>query len=99
VFLKSLRNHFDWVVIDSPPVMAVTDAAVLAHGATGVVFVVGAETTSRRMAAAALEQLGNAHAQVIGGILNRVTVDKHPYYYAAYYRREYAAYYAEAQKQ
>ncbi len=55
-FVSSLGEHFDWVIIDSPPVMAVTDASVIAHSATGVVFVVGAEMTSKGAAKAALEQ-------------------------------------------
>src|SRR3990170_6298488 len=42
-FMASLGEHFDWVIIDSPPVMAVTDASVIAHNVSGVVFVVGAE--------------------------------------------------------
>ena len=56
-FLASLKDHFDWVIIDSPPVMAVTDAALVAHHATGVVFVVGAEMTSRHAAKRAVDQL------------------------------------------
>ena len=53
--LDELRQQFDWVIIDAPPVMAVTDAAILSNSATGVVFVVGAEMTSRRNASAAVE--------------------------------------------
>jgi Mrp family chromosome partitioning ATPase len=47
-FLQSLREHFEWIVIDSPPVLAVADAAVIANRTTGVVFVVGAEMTYSR---------------------------------------------------
>jgi Mrp family chromosome partitioning ATPase len=39
--VATLTQHFAWVVIDSPPIMAVTDAAVAAHIADGVLFVVG----------------------------------------------------------
>ncbi len=42
-FLIALRDHFDWVILDSPPVMAVTDAAVVAHITNGVILVVGSE--------------------------------------------------------
>ena len=55
--LRELRRQFDWIIIDAPPVMAVTDAALVGNIATGVVFVVGAEMTSRRHAAVAIEQL------------------------------------------
>jgi len=86
---------FDWVLIDSPPVMAVADACVIAHRTTGVIFVVSADTTSRHTARQALEQLAQGHARVIGGVLNRVDLKRNPYYYAKYYRKEYSNYYAK----
>jgi capsular exopolysaccharide synthesis family protein len=92
-FQSSLREHFDWIVIDSPPVMAVTDPSIVAHEADGVVFVVGAEMTARRAAQTALEQLESANAQVVGAVLNRVDVQRNSYYYSHYYRREYLDYY------
>ena len=92
-FLHSLKEHFDTIVIDSPPVMAVADAAVIAHRTTGVVFVVGAEMTSRYAAKAALDQLENARARFVGAVLNRVDIEKHSYYYSQYYKKEYARYY------
>jgi succinoglycan biosynthesis transport protein ExoP len=91
--LKTLRQEFDWTIIDSPPVMAVTDAAVIAHLATGVVFVVGCEQTSRNLALRAIRQLVAAKATFLGGILNRVDLQRNPYYYSHYYKREYTSYY------
>ena len=95
-FQSSLREHFDWIVIDSPPVMAVTDPSIVAHAADGVVFVVGAEMTARRAAQTALEQLETASAQVVGAVLNRVDVQRNSYYYSHYYRPEYGRYYVSA---
>jgi succinoglycan biosynthesis transport protein ExoP len=92
-FVGSLSQHFDWVLIDTPPVMAVTDSSVVAHLVTGVLFVVGSEMTSRHAAQRAIEQLERAQAKFVGGILNRVDVQHNPYYYSQYYRREYADYY------
>ena len=92
--LKTLREHFDWTIIDSPPIMAVTDAAVIAHQATGVVFVVGCEQTGRQLALRATQQLVAARATILGAILNRVNLKRDPYYYSHYYRREYANYYS-----
>jgi capsular exopolysaccharide synthesis family protein len=92
-FMTSLGEHFDWVIIDSPPVMAVTDANVIAHIATGVVFVVGAEMTEKGDARAALEQLDSAKARFVGGVLNRVDVRRNPYYYSRHYRGKYSQYY------
>jgi capsular exopolysaccharide synthesis family protein len=94
-FLQSLHDHFDWVVVDSPPIMAVTDAALIAHHASGVLFVVGAEMTSRHAASRALDQLEQAQARFLGAVLNRVDLERNSYYYSQYYRREYAQYYAK----
>jgi capsular exopolysaccharide synthesis family protein len=95
-FLESLSTHFDWVVIDSPPVMAVTDASLVAHSATGVLFVVGAEIASRHGARVALEQLQASKARFFGAVLNGVNLEGNAYYYSQYYRREYARYYVGA---
>ena len=56
-FIEELRSDFDWIVIDSPPVMAVADAAVLSRDATAVLFVTSAEQTSLEAAEAALNEL------------------------------------------
>jgi capsular exopolysaccharide synthesis family protein len=88
-FVTSLNQHFDWIIVDSPPVMPVTDAALLAHQASGVVFVVGSEMTSRQAAARAVEHLDQAKANFVGAVLNRVDLQRNGYYYSQYYRREY----------
>ncbi len=87
--LGELRKQYDWIIIDAPPVMAVTDAALVSNIASGVLFVVGAEMTSRRHAAVAIEQLTAAKAHFIGAVLNRANVQRHGYYYATYYRKDY----------
>jgi len=95
-FLVSLKEHFDWVIVDSPPVMAVTDARLVAHLATGVLFVVGAEMTSRHAAKRALDHLDYVQARFVGAVLNRVDLEHNAYYYSHYYRQEYTQYYAKS---
>jgi len=97
-FVSSLKAHFDWIIIDTPPVMAVTDSSLVAHHASGVVFVVGAEMTSHHAARRAVEQLQQANAKFVGAVLNRVDLKHNAYYYSQYYRREYAQYYEPDQK-
>jgi polysaccharide biosynthesis transport protein len=97
-FLATLQEHFDWVIVDSPPVMAVTDASVVAHLSNGVVFVIGCEQTSKHTASAALEQLESAKAKFLGGVLNKVDVERHSYYYSHYYRKDYGSYYTTGTK-
>lgn len=94
-FMASLDEHFDWVIVDSPPVMAVTDPGVLAHTAMGVVFVVGSEMTNKWTARAALERLDAAHPNYLGAILNKVDVQRNPYFYSTHYRKEYQQYYTK----
>jgi succinoglycan biosynthesis transport protein ExoP len=88
-----LKRRFDWVIIDAPPVMPVTDAALIANTAGGVLFVIGSEMTPRQNAMVAIDQLRGANAKFVGAVLNRVNLTKHSYYYAPYYRKEYAKYY------
>ncbi len=99
ILLDELKRRYDWIVIDAPPVMPVTDAAVLAHLVSGVLFVVGAEMTPRRAAIGAIDQLRGAHARFFGAVLNRVNVERHAYYYSPYYRKEYRKYYQRSAKQ
>jgi capsular exopolysaccharide synthesis family protein len=94
-FLASLENHFDWAVIDTPPVLVVADSLIAANEATGVVFVVGADQTSRHAARTAVEQLDAANAHLVGSVLNKANVLGNPYYYSSYYRKEYARYYVK----
>jgi len=93
--IATLKQTNDWIVVDSPPVMAVTDACIVAHDATGVLFVVGAEMTSSDTASVALDQLESAHAKFVGAVLNRVQLKRHAYYYSRYYRKDYAEHYTK----
>jgi polysaccharide biosynthesis transport protein len=92
-FIASLEDQFDWAIVDTPPVLAVTDSTVAANEASGVVFVVGADKTTRQAARAAIEQLDAARGHLIGAVLNNAAIDRHPYYYQGYYRKQYAKYY------
>ena len=96
-FLHQLTTGpFDWIIIDTPPVLAVTDAVVLAPLVHGVSFVIGAEMTRWRLAERAIETLQAGHPRAIAAILNRVDFDRNRYYYSRYYGHQYKSYYAEA---
>jgi len=71
----------------------VTDASIVANLAHGVLFVVGSEMTSRRVAQRAVEQLELGQAKFLGAVLNRVDLEHNAYYYSRYYRPEYGGYY------
>jgi capsular exopolysaccharide synthesis family protein len=94
-FLASLDEHFDWVVVDTPPVLVVADSMIVANEATGVLFVVGADKTSRHAARNAIEQLAATNAHVVGTVLNRADIHGNPHYYSGYYRKAYSRYYVK----
>ena len=95
-FIANLAHGpFDWVLLDTPPVLAVTDAVIIAQKVAGVVFVVGSEMTRRVHAERALETLQNGRARGIGVVLNRVDFDRNKYYYSRYYGYQYKSYYGQ----
>jgi capsular exopolysaccharide synthesis family protein len=91
--LAMLSESFAWIIIDSPPVMAVTDASLIANVTGGVLFVVAAEQTNGPVAVNALAQLDGASATFIGAVLNRVDLERNPFFYSSYYRHDYGKYY------
>ena len=93
-FITALPQFFDWVIIDSPPVMAVTDASLIANFAAGVLFVLAAEQTKGPAASNALNQLDAANAKFIGAVLNKVNFKRNAFYYSDHYSREYGDYYS-----
>jgi len=82
--LKSLLHKFNRIIIDSPPIGAVTDAAVLSKYTDGVVYVLRANTTVRGVAINGLEQFKQVGANVLGAVLNGVDFEKDKYYYSHY---------------
>jgi capsular exopolysaccharide synthesis family protein len=95
-FIANLAHGpFEWVIIDTPPVLAVTDAVVVARAVSGVVFVIGSEMTRRVHAERALETLRAGRPASIGAVLNRVDFDRNKYYYSRYYGYHYKSYYGE----
>jgi capsular exopolysaccharide synthesis family protein len=97
-FLANLQTGpFDWVVIDTPPVLAVTDAVILAPRVSGVVFVIGSEMTRRVHSERALETLRTSRPRGVTGVLNRVDFDRNKYYYSRYYGYQYKSYYGQNQ--
>ena len=83
--LEVLKKDADIVLIDSPPVVAVTDASVLASQVDGVVAVLDSGAVRPEMAQRAKELITNANGTILGVILNRVEIDdEHAYYYYYY---------------
>jgi succinoglycan biosynthesis transport protein ExoP len=90
------HGPFDWIVVDTPPVLAVTDAVILAPMVSGVTIVIGAEMTRRRLAERAIETIMQARPKYAAVVLNKVDFARNKYYYSRYYGHQYKNYYAEA---
>jgi capsular exopolysaccharide synthesis family protein len=88
--LRELRQRFKFVVIDSPPVLPVTDAMILSTLVDGVVFVVESGATVRGAVTRARKILQNVGANVLGVVLNKVDARHNGYY--DYYGRYYNTY-------
>ncbi len=90
------HGPFDWILIDTPPVLAVTDAVILAPVVSGVTIVIGAEMTRRRLAERAIETIMQTRPKYAAVVLNKVDFARNKYYYSRYYGHQYKNYYAEA---
>jgi len=80
-----LKNQVDYLIIDVPPVIAVTDACVLASKVDGITLVVNSGTIRPEMAQKAKDLLAKAKGHLLGVILNRVEIEEEHAYYYYYY--------------
>ena len=94
VLVDCFAGQFDWVILDSPPVLAVTDASLIARVSSGVLLVVACGRTSRDVGRAAVERLDAVGAKIVGALLNRVALDRRTDSYLPYYHRSYDTYYS-----
>lgn len=84
-FLDRVREDYDVVIIDAPPVLPVTDAAVLSQYVDGVILVAGYGVTTFEAAAQAKASLQKVNARILGVVLNGAPVDRGGGYYYYYY--------------
>lgn len=82
--VKKLEDSYDFVVFDTPPVGTFVDAAIVGAMADATALVVRENFTKRAEAAAALDQLRKADANVVGVVMNYCDAQSSEYYYAYY---------------
>jgi Mrp family chromosome partitioning ATPase len=88
--LALLKDRYDFILIDSPPVMPVSDAVVLSTMADAMIFVVRGQKTPKHVVREAISQLGNNRAKILGIVLNRIDVRSAEYKdYYQYYNPEF----------
>ena len=85
--MKKVRMEYDFVLLDTPPVMTVIDAAVIAKESDGAVLIVESGLVSYKAAQKALEQIRKSDCKVLGAVLNKVDIKRDKYYsdYSSYY--------------
>ena len=93
--IVKLKDEFDLVLFDSPPVIAVTDAAILSTKVDGAFLVISSGTANRDAIIRAKAQLENVKAPIVGALLNNVDVEgtygsSYYYYYYHYYHGTHA---------
>jgi capsular exopolysaccharide synthesis family protein len=88
VFLDRLKEDYDYVLLDAPPVLLVTDPTVLAPVADGVILVIQANKTEIEATKRAKEILTNVKANILGAVLNKVKEQRSGYYYYYYYNND-----------
>ena len=82
--LRQLADHYDMVILDSPPINVVSDAALLSALTDGVVLVARAGVTALDALVHAMEQLHRARAHVLGAVLNDVDFKRDAVYDTSY---------------
>lgn len=93
--MRNLRATFDYVIVDTPPLGSVIDAAVAAKRCDGTVLVVESNAVSYRFVQKVKDQLEMAQCRILGVVLNKVDMSTKGYYghYGRYYGKYYGKYY------
>ena len=88
-FINELREYYDYIFIDTPPIGVVTDAGIISTYSDGCVFVVGSKQCDIEMAKIAKKRLEDVGANIIGAVLNKFEAEGNGYnYYNYYYQHE-----------
>ena len=88
-FIRSVKESFDYVFFDSPPLLAVSDALVMGPQIDGVVLTVWGGKTSREALKRTKEKLDQHKIKTVGVILNNVNIKENDYYYMKHYYKYY----------
>lgn len=92
MMLNVFKEHFDYVIVDTPPVLSVIDPVIVSSKVDGTVFVVRANMIKRKAVAKAKQQLELGGGKILGVALNGIDVKGNKYYnnyYSRYYSKKY----------
>lgn len=97
MMMDTLRQHYDYIFVDTPPISSVIDAAIVAQRCDGAIMVVESEAVSYRAVQKALAQIEKSGCNILGGVLNKVDAKKNKYY-SSYYGKKYGEYYKKSEE-
>ncbi len=97
--LVKARAHFAQIILDSPPLISVTDATILSTKSEGVLLVIRAEEVPRKVAKKAKDQLLGVNSHLLGSVLNDIPFQKNGYYYYNYYHKHQSYYYSHGDQE
>lgn len=80
-FLEEMKKHFDYIVLDTPPLQAVTDAQILSTKVDGTLIVVRSGVTKKDVVNNAVSIIKKVNGNIIGTVLNAAENNKNTYYY------------------
>jgi len=90
--IEHARDKYDYIVIDTPPIGQVIDAAIVAQETDGIIFLISQKVISYKYAQKQIEQLKKSGVRILGAIINKVDNDSKGGYYARKYQK-YGYYY------
>lgn len=100
--IKFARENYDYVILDSSPILPVADASLVATHSDGVLMIVGAGTTKKSQFSGAVDAICGVNSKILGVMLNRIPRDSrraqdygYKYGYAGAYSESYSRYYSD----
>jgi len=94
-FLSTMKERYEVIIFDSPPVLTVTDSLVLSKHVDGTIVVARAAKTSYEAMRKGLRQISDVGSNVLGLLINAIDIRKGGYYYNYYYYHNYNYYYSD----
>ncbi|MHB8130883.1 MAG: CpsD/CapB family tyrosine-protein kinase [Mobilitalea sp.] len=94
--ISKLREDYDYVIIDTPPLGSVIDSAIVARITDGAILVIEANAISYRFAQSVKQQLDKSNCRILGTVLNKIPMDTNGYYgkyHTKYSGKYYGKYY------